>query len=66
MTIHRGDCGHINCIGIIIKIVLIAPIVPGNLLAPHVAAGLIPFGNLRKREELTLPERESVPTERSL
>ena len=66
MTIHRGECGHTNCIGIIKKNVLIVFIVPGNLLAPHVAAGLIPSGNLQKREELTLPERESVPTERSL
>ena len=32
-----------------------------NLLAPHVAAGLIPSGNFQKREELIFPEREPCP-----
>ena len=55
-----------NRIGIIIRNVLIVLIVSGNLLAPCVAAGLIPSGNLQKREELTLPEREPCPATRSL
>ena len=66
MTIHRSDCGHIKLHWDIIKNVFIVLIVPGNLHAPRVAAGLIPPGNLQKREELTLPERDSCPTERSL
>ena len=45
MTIHC-DCGHIKSHWDNHKNVLIVLIVPGNLLAPRVAAGLIPSGNL--------------------